>query len=120
MRIFVVSAYGYWGDVSPEDFHGTRQIGGGETAMMHVSKELAALGHEVFVFYNTPRGQKFDGVDYVPMKFFTNMACSIEHDVLVSWDSPAALRFASRQKKTVLAFQLNDTYVGPFSYVIDQ
>ena len=120
MRIFVISAYGYWGDFLPTDLNSQdRQVGGGETAMISISKELVGMGHEVMVFYDTKPG-KYDGVDYLPTGLFHPMALSMEHDVLVSWDNPHAFRIASKSKMRVLAFQLNNTFVGPFDYIIDR
>jgi len=120
MRILSVSGYGYWGDITPDDLKAgsKKQVGGGETAMFSINRELAKLGHEVIAFYGSLRG-RYDGVDYLPNNLFVGLSCNIEHDVLVSWDFPAGLRFAGRQRSTVLAFQLNDTYVGPYRYVVD-
>jgi len=119
VRIFVISGYGYWGDFLPTDLNSeTRQVGGGETAMISVSKELAKKGHEVIVFYDTVPG-KYDGVDYLPTGLFAPMACNMEHDALVSWDAPHALRLATKSAIRVMAYQLNDTFIGPFCHVID-
>ena len=120
MRIFVASSYGWWGDFSPNDIvEGNRQVGGGETAMVNISKELAGLGHEVFVFYATRSGQ-FDGVDYLSPDLFVPMVTQIEHDILVAWDASWAFRFRDRAKARVLAFQLNDAQIGVYDWVIDK
>ena len=120
MKIFVVSGYRYWGNFLPTDLEkGENQIGGGETAMIQVSKNLARLGNEVTVFHDIARYGKYDGVDYLPQNLFVPMACQMEHDVLISWDYPHAFRFADRAAVRVLAFQINDTFIGPFDYTID-
>lgn len=120
MRILVTSGYQYWGDVLPSDLEeGERQIGGGETAMMQVSKGLAKLGHDVKVFYDTAKPGRYSGVDYLPTSLFPSLACQLEHDVLVSWDSSYALRYRDRAKLHVLAIQLNDAVVGVFEHAID-
>lgn len=120
MRIIICSAYNYWGDITPNDLKSdTKQIGGGETAMFSVSRELAALGHEVIAFYDNHAPGQYDGVDYLPTTLYVPFVTNMEHDVLVSWDFPHALRFNDRAKVHTLAFQLNDTTIGPFDHVID-
>ena len=120
MRILVVSGYGYWGGFLPTDLdEGSRQIGGGETAMIQVSRALAQQGHEVIVFYDTARSSQYDGVDYLPSNLFIPMVCQLKHDVLVSWDNPHIFRYADQAALRILAFQLNDTFIGPYDYTID-
>jgi glycosyltransferase involved in cell wall biosynthesis len=119
MRIFVASNYGYWGNWTPDDLNGEDiQIGGGESAMVNISKELAALGHEVFVFYDTKPG-KYEGVDYLPTAYFTPLICSMEHDVLVTWDAVHLMRFNDLAKLHVCAFQLNDAQIGVYDWAVD-
>lgn len=120
MRIFVTSSYGWWGDFSPNDIvEGSRQVGGGETAMVNISKELAGLGHEVFVFYASKPGL-YGGVNYVSPDLLVPMITQIEHDVLVAWDASWAFRFRDKAKVRVLAFQLNDAQIGVYDWVIDK
>lgn len=120
MRIFVTSGYGYWGAFSPTDLDkGTRQIGGGETAMIQMSRNLARLGHEVVVFYNVERPGKYNGVDYLPTELFVPTVCQMEHDALITWDAPHVLQYADRAKVHVCAFQLNDAMIGIYDHAID-
>jgi len=120
MRIFVISGYGYWGDFVPTDLYkGDRQIGGGETAMVSISKELAALGHEVVVFYDIKTPGRYDGVDYLPTNHFVNLVTRLYCDVLVAWDAPHAFRFCDHAAKRVLAFQLNDAQIGVYDWTVD-
>lgn len=120
LRILVTSGYGYWGDFNPTDIDkGDRQIGGGETAMIQVSRHLAKLGHEVLVFYNTARPGKYEGVDYLPLSQVVSFITTLEHDVLVSWDAPSVFRFNDRAKLHVQAFQLNDASLGILDHAID-
>ena len=120
MRILVVSGYGYWGNFLPTDLDkGEKQIGGGETAMIQISRELAKQGHEVIVFYNTARSGQYDGVDYLPDNLFIPMICQLKHDVLISWDNPHIFRYADQAALRILAFQLNDTFIGSYDYTID-
>ena len=39
--------------------------GGTETAIAYTSEAIAALGHEVFVFCNTPGQEQVNGVQYL-------------------------------------------------------
>lgn len=120
MRIIVCSGYGYWSGICPEDLKSeTIQIGGGETAMFSISRELAAMGHEVIAFYDTPRATRYDGVDYLPNSMYIQTVTNLEHDVLVSWDFSHAFRFNDRAKVHVLAFQLNDAFIGVFDHAVD-
>ena len=121
MKIIVVSGYGYWGNFLPSDLDkGVKQIGGGETAMISISRELARKGHDVMVFYDVAYPGRYDGVDYLPTSMFVPMVCQLEHDVLISWDNPHIFRFADRAALRVLAFQLNATQIGVFDYTIDR
>ena len=122
MKLFITSSYSYWGGFKPTDLRDPNsnvQIGGGETAMCNVARELAALGHDVTVFYNTARSMKYEDVNYVDTSLFEHMACQIEHDVLVSWDLPHAFKTADRAKLHLMCFQLNDSQVGVFDHSID-
>lgn len=120
MRILVTSNYGYWGGFIPTDLGKDNvQIGGGETAMIKISEGLASLGHEVILFYDCSRPGSYNGVDWLPSELFPTMVCMLEHDVLVAWDFPYAFRFADRAKVHVHAYQLNDTFMGPFTHMVD-
>lgn len=123
MKIFFTSGYSYWGKFLPTDLRDpfcTTQVGGGETAMINVARELAARGHDVTVFYDVARPGTYDKVTYLPTKLFTELACSMDHDVLVSWDSNLALRYADRALLHILAFQLNDAAIGALHYAVDR
>lgn len=64
----------------------TGGIGGSETAVIHVAKNLALLGHHVTVF-NDPginEGVR-DGVGYFPMSLYTGLE---EFDLVVAWRFP--------------------------------
>ena len=88
--------------------------------MLQTARSLAKLGHEVIVFHDTARSGQYHGVDYLPTGLFPSMVCSLEHDVLVSWDNPHAFRFADRSRLHVLAIQLNDAQIGIYDYAIDK
>lgn len=123
MRIFVTSGYSYWGAFRPTDLrdpNATNQIGGGETAMVSIARELAARGHEVTVFHDLDRPGRYEGVQYLPARLFPDLATLMEHDVLVAWDSSHAFRYCDRAKVRILAFQLNDALIGVFDHVVDR
>lgn len=120
MRIFVSSGYGWWGNFLPTDLDGDdTQIGGGETAMIQVSRHLAMLGHDVTVFHDIKRPGRYDNVDYLPTAMFIPLAVQMEFDVLVCWDAPSLMNFADRAKVRVVAFQLNDARIGIYDYMAD-
>jgi glycosyltransferase involved in cell wall biosynthesis len=121
MRIFIASGYSYWEDFTPDDLGGDdKQIGGGETAMVHIAQGLARLGHQVTVFYDVARPGSYSGVDYLPTDLFVPLVCQMEHDILISWDNPHLFRFADRALVRILAFQLNHANVGVFDHTIDR
>jgi len=120
VRILMASGYGYWGAWNPNDLkQGTRQVGGGETAMANIARELAALGNEVITFYDVDKAGRYDGVDYLPTQLYQPLVCFMECDVLVAWDAAYLFRFRDRAKRHVLAFQLNDASVGVMDWAID-
>ena len=123
MRILVVSGYSFWGDFDPraayreiEEQH--TQIGGGETAMVNISHELAELGHEVLVFYGNISG-RYDGVDYLNQAYAVALANELWHDALIAWDITDFFRFYTRSGTRVSAFQLNDARIGVYDHLID-
>ncbi|MCP5464797.1 MAG: glycosyltransferase family 4 protein [Deltaproteobacteria bacterium] len=62
-----------------------RGLGGTETALIGVSRELAALpDNEVHVFTNTPKEACFDGVHYHPLAQLGPWAKSNHTDILIS------------------------------------
>lgn len=69
MKIAFVANYGYWGAFDPSWIapEGGRMLGGGETVIIQVSRELAKRGHEVHVFTETPKEAVFDKVHWHPI-----------------------------------------------------
>ena len=62
-----------------------RALGGTETALIGVSRELARLANtEVCVFAQTPRAASFDSVAYFPLRELKTWAATHPIDVLVS------------------------------------
>ena len=51
-----------------------RALGGSETALVQAARALAARGHRVTVFNNTPAPGLFDGVQYLPKSDFVRRA----------------------------------------------
>jgi glycosyltransferase involved in cell wall biosynthesis len=123
MRIFVYGgAYSYWGDFNPSDIDDPdcqRMIGGGETALINTSRELAALGHDVVAFYNIGKPGSYDGVDYLPVNLWDALSHSMVHDVAVSWDQPFALRQNIKATIRGCAFQLNHVHIATIDELID-
>lgn len=128
MKFAIVSGYGYWGRFDPEALYHDRskqspqadiQIGGGETAMLQIARQLALKSHDVTLFYDINRPRNIDGVNFLPASYAVGMLTAYKYDVLVSWDVPAVFRFADTAEIRVLAFQLNETQVGAYDHVID-
>ncbi len=123
MRIMVWGGtYSYWEDFVPSDIDdpkAKRQVGGGETAMINTSREMARRGHEVIAFYQVGRQGRYDGVDYLHPSLFEPLARSLESDVIVSWDQPWVLRQNFPTKLRGVAYQLNHTYIGVLDEMID-
>jgi len=122
MKITFTSGYGYWGQFLPTDLrdpNSKAMIGGGETAMISMARELAARGHHVTVFHDVARPGTYEDVDYLPTKLYPDLVTALGCDVLVSWDSSLALRYADRAKVHVMAFQLNDAHIGVFDHAVD-
>jgi glycosyltransferase involved in cell wall biosynthesis len=89
-------------------------IGGSETALVHMARELAALGHEVTVFSNCPDQEgTYDDVMYVHFEHLTQDALfngiPVECDIFIS--SRRVHLFPIKAAKKIL--WMHDTDVGP-------
>ena len=94
-----------WGQFSPAILDEDRQIAGAETALIHVSRELARLGHNVTVFYNVDKPGKYDGVAWRKLRDYNPREC---YDVLVAWEHPAVFQWQPCAFVTVLEMQCSD------------
>lgn len=104
--IYCGEAYEAWSPLNLE----RGGIGGSETMVIELGRELAKLGNRVRV-YNTPGEMEgeYDGVKYLPFdKFDTNE----QSDILIVWRKPDVFRSMLKAKKQYL--WLHDTYYGPF------
>lgn len=124
MRVIMTSSYSFWGELDPKALWApatNKQIGGGETAMLHSARGWAEQGHEVLLCCNTKPGKAF-GIDFVPDRLYVDLVTNVDADVLVAWDAPHAFRYADRANVHILAYQLNHTDVatGIFNHMIDQ
>lgn len=61
----------------------TQSLGGSETALACMAKELAKRGHKVFVFCETDEEGEFDGVTYNHLSRYSKFATTFNLDVLV-------------------------------------
>jgi glycosyltransferase involved in cell wall biosynthesis len=122
MRIAVWAGnYGYWGEFNPERLFRENggQLGGGETAAVMTSLGLAAAGHQVIVGCQIARRKEYGFATFVPADLFVPTIYAVGADVIVSWDAPEIFRFQLPSKAKVIAYQLNDSNLGIFDYVID-
>lgn len=60
-----------------------KSLGGSETALYYMAKELAARGHDVRVFCSCPRPGRYDGVQYHDLSSWKDLAGIVEFDALV-------------------------------------
>src|SRR3990167_11313796 len=61
-----------------------KSLGGSETALLYMAKELAARGHDVKVFNNCDMPGRYDGVDYFDVrKSWNEIAPICEFDVFI-------------------------------------
>jgi glycosyltransferase involved in cell wall biosynthesis len=78
--VFIHSTFEFDGNALLE-----RPLGGTETAMIGVTRELARIaGNEVVIFTNTPRHAVFDGVTYYPLAQLKAWGGTHAIDVLIS------------------------------------
>lgn len=57
-------------------------LGGSETAALCMARELASLGHDVYLFGNGEPGE-YDGVYYMPLDQWDGFVASTPHDVAI-------------------------------------
>ena len=60
-----------------------RSLGGSETAVYYMARELGSLAHKVWVICNCDHPGKYEGVEYVHKADFKNLALSVEFDVFI-------------------------------------
>jgi glycosyltransferase involved in cell wall biosynthesis len=58
-------------------------LGGSETAMVYMARELAKLGNRVAVYCRCPKPGQYDGVHYVDVENFVAMNVNLPIDVLI-------------------------------------
>ncbi len=82
-----------------------RPLGGSESALLYLSRELAKIGHKVVIFNNCGKDPGiFDGVDYRP---FTTLADLVKHskdehyDIFISFRDLPAFLFPIKAKKRI-------------------
>lgn len=85
-------------------------LGGSETAVVSVARELARRGHRVMVFCNsTCAGEEFDGVSYFNVGGFSKVAHASSFDVLISSRWPEFL--TKHTHAGLRVFWIHDTLV---------
>ena len=77
-----------------------KSLGGSETAGLCMARELAALGHEVFVFANCEPG-KYDGVVYNRLEFFSQFR-ALPHDITIVQRWPELFSHICNSKLQIL------------------
>lgn len=81
----------------------SQSLGGSETAGLCMAREMAARGHNVYMFCNTSSpGQIFDGVTYMPADDWEKFASSTIHDISIVQRLPAMFKQRFLSKLNVL------------------
>ncbi len=102
MKILILARMtsGFSGDTADK-----RPLGGSESALLYLSRELAKIGHKVVIYNNCGKDPGiFDGVDYRP---FTTLADLVKHskeepyDIFISFRDLPAFLFPIRAKKRI-------------------
>ena len=122
MRIAVTTAYGYWGNVSPDTVFkpdSTQMVGGGETAMFWLSRALAERGHQIDMFYDSSRPGNYGGINVLPKAMKLPMLMATDYDVLIAWEDTEAIAVNHRAKFVIYAVQCNTMQIGILDYGID-
>lgn len=78
-----------WGPFSPDVLRADRQIGGAETSLVHISRGLAAQGHNVTVFHQVAEPGGYDGVRWRLSAEYNPRDC---YDALILWDDSEPCR----------------------------
>lgn len=60
-----------------------RSLGGSESAVYYMARELRSLGHKVWVVCNCDRPGTYEGVQYVHKPDFKSLALSVEFDAFI-------------------------------------
>lgn len=110
MKVSLVgSLYSLWKPVTPAALYVPgRMVAGGETALIRVSQQLAARGHEVFVYAFTDKEADWDGVRWIPLASNgTFVRPSAPVDIAISFDTPVPLHNIQAHI-SLLACQTND------------
>ena len=103
--VFCVPGLAFSGDTLK-----TGSLGGSETAGLCLARELAALGHHVTMFCNTPKVGVYDGVNYHQLDDFRRYARQAPHDVTVVQRAPQL--FGQRMNSRLNVLWLHDMALG--------
>ena len=93
-----------WGPFSPDVLRADRQVGGAETSLVHISKGLAAQGHNVTVFHYVAEPGVYDGVTWKLAQEYNPREC---YDALILWDDSEPCKAAPCAHTVILAAACN-------------
>lgn len=80
----------------------TESLGGSETAGLYMAREMAKLGHKVFMFCNCEKTAEYDGVIYNPVDMFWQFGPVVPHDVTIVQRMPEIFANQLSSKLNVL------------------
>lgn len=112
MKIGIAMSAAAWGDVGPEAFE--KGVAGREGALLHVSKNLAEMGHQVTAFVRRPDHVRVDGKDggyheYIPYDAAAVYFTYTPYDAVIAWELPQAFKpeaIRKMQPRRVVHFQV--------------
>lgn len=82
-----IGGSGSWGDLTPDTMN-EKGLGGRETALIKLSENWAAGGHEVINFVPTKTPVHYGDAHYIDHRYTADHLKNLGADVLVSWEEP--------------------------------
>ena len=103
---------GIWGAVHPDVLKEDRQLGGAEVALVHVSRGLTQLGHDVTVFHGDcphemlyfTQGAGHSSYRWRPANMYNPRSC---YDALILWDNSDICQYDPCAHSVILSTHCN-------------
>lgn len=106
-----------WTGPAPEPWDPTtpnaKGLGGSETAVIEMARELAKLGYRVYIYGDPPKQEHFDGVTYSHHSRFKPHEWGEVPDVFIASRAPWAIEQFGEVRAKVKLLWVHDVNVGP-------